>query len=275
MKFPSQHRLFAHVVTGLIICGVPYGASANERKFSYTYESGTLPKGTREIEGWATWRTGRTNFYSRFDHRVEFEIGLTDRLLSAFYLNWHRETTADPVTPGAKIDTSEFEGMSAELKYKLLDPTANPVGLALYQEYTVHSDEFEWESKLILDKRLGDNLLAYNFVAEPGWQFGPGGTVYALNIENDLGLTHFFTSSFSAGLEVQNTNEKNDHSRGLQNSTLFAGPVFSYAREGWWITGTILRQLPAIKRSVDHPEDSLVLDSREKFNVRLIVSVRI
>ncbi len=265
----------------LILCfmmflwvGVAGPGEANERKFAYTYESGTMPAGTRELEFWATWREGRANFYSAFDYRTEFEFGVTDRLLASLYLNWHRETLADPANPSQKIDNQEFEGISSEWKYKLLDPVADPVGLALYQEYTVHTDEFEWESKLILDKKMGDVLAAYNAVVEPDWEFGPDNTEYALNLENDLGLTYFFTSAFSAGLEARNTNQKDRTSPGLRNSTLFVGPVVSYARNEWYITATFLRQLPAIKRSVDNPQDNLVLDTHEKTNIRILVSTR-
>ena len=55
-------------------------ASANERHFTYTYESAVLPAGQRELEFWTTWRNGRAQYYSGFDHRVEYEFGITDRL---------------------------------------------------------------------------------------------------------------------------------------------------------------------------------------------------
>src|SRR6185295_11207794 len=111
-------------------------------------------------------------------------------------------TEADPATPGATIDSQSFDGISSEWKYKVLDPVANPVGLAFYQEYTVHTDEFEWETKLILDKKFGKNLIAYNFVIEPEWEFMPGDTEMTLVMENDLGVTHLFSDAFSAGFEI-------------------------------------------------------------------------
>jgi hypothetical protein len=260
---------------GLILFG-DYGmARANERHFAYTYESATLPAGVKEIEPWMTWRAGRDQFYSALDYRMEYEVGLTDRLQTSLYFNWHQTTLADPAHPGQKIDDQGFDGVSSEWKYKLLDPVADVVGLALYQEYTFKSDELEWESKLILDKKIGNNLIAYNAVIEPDWDFGPGNTNYTLNLENDLGVVHFFAPVFSAGLEVHNQNEKLRSSPGLQNSAFFIGPVATYAHETWWVTLAILRQLPALKRSVDNPNDTLVLDTQEKFNVRLLGSIRI
>jgi hypothetical protein len=226
------------------------------------------------LEFWTTWRNGRADYYSRFDHRAEFEIGLTDRQMTSVYVNWRSISEMDPSDPTATVTEQSFEGISSEWKYKLLDPVANPVGLALYQEYTFRSDEFEWETKLILDKRIGKTLLAYNLTAEPEWIFSPGHTDYELVLENTLGVTQFLTERFSAGLEARNHNFKVKQSEGFQHSALFVGPVLSYAHENWWITATFLRQLPALKKSEANPQDKLVLDELEKNNLRIIASVR-
>src|SRR5262245_38541568 len=58
-------------------------AWANHRLFTYTYETAVLPQDARELELWTTWRGGRDRYYSAFDHRLEFEIGLTDQLMTA------------------------------------------------------------------------------------------------------------------------------------------------------------------------------------------------
>lgn len=265
--------------TLLALCSLWVGgffapAHANERRFTYTYESGVLPPGQRELEFWTTWRNGRANYYSRFDHRAEFEFGLTDRLMTAVYLNWEKITEQDPADDRSAVTSSAFTGISSEWKYKLLDPVANPLGLALYQEYSVDTDEFAWESKIILDKKIGRTLLAYNFVIEPEWEFQPGHTEYEIEVENDLGATYFFTPRFSGGLELRNHNEKTKSSTGFEHSALFLGPVVSYARENWWISVTWLRQLPALKKSIDNPQDDLILDEHEKNNIRILASIR-
>src|SRR5207249_1946531 len=71
------------------LAALPHSASANERHFSYTYETGVLPPGGKEIELSTTLRQGRENFYSGLDHRMEFEVGVADNLMTSFYLNWH------------------------------------------------------------------------------------------------------------------------------------------------------------------------------------------
>ena len=258
----------------LALAAAPPAADANERRFSYAYESGVMAPGTREIELWSTWRKGRADFYSRFDHRLEFEFGVSDRLLTALYLNWRSVSQNDPARPDATATTQKFTGFSSEWKYKLSDPVADALGSAVYQEYTMASDEFEWESKLILDKKVGDTLMAYNLVVEPEWKFGPSNSAWELGIENVLAVTHFLTPRFAAGLELRNPNLKTRTSAGLEHSALFLGPTLSYAIHEWWIAATFLGQLPALKRSTGSRQDSLVLDEHEKTELRLLVSTR-
>lgn len=261
--------------SGMLLLGsAPGPARANERRFTYAYESGTMTPGAREIELWSTWRNGRAGMYSRFDHRAEAEFGLTDRLLTAFYLNWRRVVAQNPANPQGTVNSGEFTGISSEWKYKLLDPVADPLGLAVYQEYSVGADEFEWENRLILDKKIGGTLLAYNLVMEPEWEFTPGKAARVIGVENDLALTRFLTPRFSAGLEVRNHNEYAERGRGFEHGALFAGPVLSCASENWWVTGTFLGQLHPLRGSRSNPQDGLVLDEHEKINVRVLVSTR-
>src|SRR5690349_6068799 len=137
------------VVKKGVLCGLALGfgagvAQANQRHFTYTYESAVLPRGDREVELWSTFRTGRHDFYSRFDHRAEFEFGLTDRLMTSFYLNWQKISEADnTTTPPSIQSSSDFTGVSSEWKYKLSDPVADKIGSALYGELTLGTDEME------------------------------------------------------------------------------------------------------------------------------------
>src|SRR4051794_9242773 len=65
-------------------------ASATERKFAYSYEVTTAPKGTIEFENTVTWQHFRGQArVDQFDFRHEFEFGVTDRLQVALYAaNW-------------------------------------------------------------------------------------------------------------------------------------------------------------------------------------------
>lgn len=240
---------------------------ANERHFAYTYESAVLPPGGRELEVWTTARVGREDFYARFDQRLEFEVGLTDRVMTAFYLNT-TATRAD-AGPGAREGEFEFAGISSEWKVKLGDPVADAVGLALYGEVSGGPGEAEIEAKLILDKQVGGALLAANVVGAHEWDYEGPDTETEQEIEIDLAGSWTMRPGVTAGLEIRSHNEIVDGE--WEHSALFAGPVLGYATEEWWAVLTVLPQLPAPKQ--EHGGgDRRILDEHEKVNARLLFS---
>jgi hypothetical protein len=242
-------------------------ALANERHFTYTYETAVLPTGAKELEIWTTPRIGRDDYFVRFDERMEFEWGLTDRLMSALYLNFSN-TTAD-VAPEMRETEFEFEGVSSEWKYKISDPVADTLGLGVYGEVTGSTNELELEGKILLDKRIGSMLLAGNLVLEQEWEFEPEETESEQAVEIDLAGTFMVRPGLSAGLEVRNVNAI--HEGELEHSALFAGPVLAYATDTWWIALTLLPQLPALKAG-DANDGSRVLSDHEKLEARLLLS---
>ena len=259
-------------VSGLAATPLAY---ANERHLTYTYETAVLPRGAKEIEIWTTPRLGRDDYYARFDERLEFEVGVTDRLQTSLYLNWNAITSEAEVMPGfkQKVSATEFEGISSEWKYKLIDPVANAVGFALYGEASLGPTESELEGKLIFDKRIGKLLLAANLVAAVEFEFeGAEPEAEEIEIEPVLGATYFITPNLALGLELRNHNKiaKEPMAGGefeWEHSALFLGPVVSYATQSWWVAATILPQLPALKKE---GAGSRVLDEHEELNARVI-----
>lgn len=261
---------------------VPCALWANERHFSYLQESSVMNGGERELELTTTFRNGRATavndyLYSEFDHRAEMEMGLGGNLQTSFYLNWKKVVSEDlDPTTGARLGSltseTEFQGISSEWKYKLADNVADAVGAALYTELSLEANEAEIELKLILDKKMGDWLLAYNLVHEREYAFLPDQTTLDYTLENDLGLAYFFTNHFSAGLEVTNPMAFSAASSDAHHSALFLGPVATYVGSNWFVTATVLFQLPAFQRSVDDPTHALVLDELESLNARVILS---
>src|SRR5206468_7233929 len=100
----------AGLIFGVLLVATPAGAT--ERRFTYTYESATLGAGEREIEPWTTLRLGRNEYYRALDNRLELEFGVTDRLMTAWYLNLSSETADVPVEgapPGTLSRQTGFE----------------------------------------------------------------------------------------------------------------------------------------------------------------------
>ncbi len=265
----SRLALAMTAAAGTIAAGPAVGR-ANERHFTYTYESAVLPPGAKELEVWTTPRIGKDSYYVRFDERVEFEVGVTDRVMSAFYLNISN-TTAQ-VGPDARETETEFEGVSSEWKFKLGDPVADALGIGLYGEVTASTDELELEGKLLLDKRIGPLLVAGNLVLEQEWKFEEPDNESENAIEIDLAAAYTLRPGLTAGIEVRNSNLVVDGE--WEHSALFAGPVLGYATDSWWVALTVLPQLPALKAG-EANDGSLVLDEHEKLEARLLFSFHI
>ena len=253
-------------IVGLLAAtvGVAAPAAANVRHFAYTYETAVLPPRARELELWTTPRIGRRDAYTRFDQRVELEVGITDRLLTAFYLNFTALT--EEVAGQQLVSTVEFGGVSSEWKLKLLDPVADAVGLGLYAELTASTNELEVEGKVLLDKRIGDFLFAFNAVIEHEWEREAANeTKRELILEADLALAFFLTPNLSVGVEVRDHNEI-PSGEGFEHSALFAGPVLSFAQANWWTTLALMPQLAAFGEG----GTQLDLADHERFNARLL-----
>lgn len=235
------------------------GADASERTFSYVYDSSVLAPGERELEPWTTVRLGRGGYFARFDQRLEFEIGLVERLQTAWYLNFGGTGNA------AGESAFEFKGVSWEWKYKLLDPVADPVGFAVYLELGGGPTEAEVEGKLLLDKKFGDLLVALNVVGEYEWERGPEGLKREFVLELDAGISWKTASGLGIGLEARNHNEFVDGQ--WEHVAIFLGPSFSYATRSFWATLTLLPQVYA-----PHAEDGpgLELHEHERLEARLL-----
>jgi hypothetical protein len=245
--------------------------AAQDRLFTYTYQSNVLGSGQKELEVWNTFRTGRDDFYARLDHRTEFEVGLGSNIQTAFYLNLTTMTMAAGPDSAMHLETENEIGFSNEWKFKLLDPVADPLGLALYAEVGIGSSEFEMEGKLILDKKIGNLTVAVNGVYE--LEMKPGYKDNALAWENeskaeaDLGLAWSFSPKFHLALESSYRNVFGDGE--LLHSALYAGPGMSFVQKNFWLNFTVLPQVVSLK---GESGSSLNLIEYEKIQFRLLFS---
>jgi len=250
---------------------LPSKASASERHFTYTYESNVLNPGDVEIEPWTTWRVGREDYYNRFDQRLEFEFGVVPNLQMAWY--WNMKAVAadskDAAGNTVRAQTFEFGGVSNEWKYKLSDSFADALGSALYFEWTAAPAEFELEAKVILDKRMGDFVVAYNAVGEHEWELeSKGETEREIILENDLAFGYFVTPSLVLGVEARSHSEIKEGE--LEHTAFFVGPTMAYAQKAWWAALTVQPQVFAIKAPDHGGHGSLDLEEHERLNVRVL-----
>ncbi|MCX6290567.1 MAG: hypothetical protein NT126_02230 [Bacteroidetes bacterium] len=245
-------------------------STAQDRVFTQTYQSNVIPSGVKEFEYWSTLRSGRKNYYNALDQRVEFEVGLGQKIQTAFYLNVNTESagTLDGIEQSSSI------GFSNEWKFKLTDPVANKFGTALYAEIGFNGREIELEGKFILDKKVGNNILAFNGSAEYEIKYdvADGKTITETETPFELNFAylHLINSHFGIGLEARNHNEVAEGA-GWENSVWYAGPSFHFGSESWLINLNIQPQLFNARKESGSTE-TLELSAHEKVEARLIVS---
>lgn len=274
----ARARLLA--ASGCMMAGLccAQSALADERFFTYIQEADVLPKGGMEFEQWITYRRGhpggdRAYDQSLWDLREEFEYGITERLSGAVYLNFRH----DEILANSPSNTSEegsdfsFKGVSLELKYQLLSPITDPVGVALYFEPTYSGSERELEYKLIFSKNLGDHwVFASNLNFEQEWEREDGETERESKFEFTLGAAYRITPNWSVGLEGRyhavyegsTLNEK-------LGSAWFLGPNIHYATSKWWATFTVL---PQISGSPD-THGGKELEEHQRYEARLLLGI--
>lgn len=234
-------------VAVVAILGMCSPASADERKFTYSYEAKTLPKGVFEFEQWATLKMEKeAGDFNRLDLREEFEFGLTDRLTMAAYLNLRYQATRN--VPG-RTDTHDFgfHSISSEWKYKVTDPSADLLGFLLYAELSAANDEYEIETKLVFSKQIGPLVVAYNFVYEWELEENPGASPewrWAHIVQNTAGVSvELPLTGLAIGAEARSEAHFERSLSGNNSSAYWVGPNVHYSTSGWWATMTFLRQI--------------------------------
>jgi len=243
-------------------------AHANERHFAFAYETATLPAGTAEIEPWLTTRLGRSSYFARLEYRLEYEVAVTDRLQFALYLNGRGSAWGDGAM---RQESSEFRGSSLEVKYRLLDSTADPIGFGLYAEVTGRADEIEVETKLLLDRRFGNVLLAANLIYAHEWGFAAGGLVH----ENELGLAagfgYFVLPELLVGAEFREMNVFSPAS--FDYSAIYFGPTVAFHRSRWWVAASISPQIAAVHGAT--AGDIRNLTDTEMLHARILLGIHL
>jgi len=278
---PFVRNILAILLAGVLIGTTSTALFSQDRSFAYTYQSNILPKGSMDLELTNTLRTGKEGEYSPFefgrilDQRIEFEVGLSDNLQTAFYFNASSSAFALEGGPGIEHDLDV--SFSNEWKWKLSDPSVDAIGSALYGELTVSADEIELEGKVILDKRFGDELVALNLIGEYELESefeaeeSEVETEAETPVEIDLSYMHFFSPSFGIGLEARNHN-KITEDEGWEHSALFAGPVIFVVHDRIFGILTALPQIANLHKT-DTAPGNLVLDDHEKVELRLLVGI--
>jgi hypothetical protein len=208
------------------VCILIGSALANERHFTYTYDSMVLPEGVRELEVWTTVAPSADDLVMK--QRLEIEIPVTERLMTAFYMN--TKASRGEVAPAT---------VSSEWKLNVLSPVVKPVGLALYGEGEVGPRKTKLEAKVIADRQTDRMIVAYNLIGEREWEWEPealadGTTGFEVErkveVKNAVGAA-VKTGPAAFGLELVNATEIHD---GEVETGVSVGPAVSLASTSGW-----------------------------------------
>ena len=222
-------------------------AFAGSRRFTYVYEVTTSPPGDVEIENWITWKTHPPDDhgFDQVEFRHELEFGITERFQVAIYLadwNYHQGMSADP-------RGFTLSGSALELIYNLTNPVADPIGLAVYQEFQGGYQRFESESKLLAQKNFGKFVVAYNATLEAEWE-GESLEKRQGEFQQSLGLSYEINPHLLFGAEFVHEIAFPEWSE-TESGKFFAGPNISIRHGTGWATLTALGQ---ITRAGDEPD---------------------
>lgn len=247
---PSRKRRVAVSVLLMIaamMIATP-AAEAGARRFTYVYETTTQPKGAWEYEQWITWKTHKDSDpdFDRFDFRHEIEYGVTDRFQLALYADWRYQDGASVDDDGA-----DWRDIAVEAIYRLMDPTADKFGLAIYGEVKVGDELFELEGKLLLQKNVDNVVFAYNAIIEAEWE-GPGYDEEKKGkFEQAAGVSYQINPSIMVGAELLHEIEFEEWKHTGEH-VVYAGPNASYRHGRWWVTVTPLFQLTSVAGEPDY-----------------------
>ena len=274
---PTLNVLCAITVLGL----TPANAlRADENLFGYTYGAETLPRGESELYTWQTFRFGKeSGSYFGWDQKYEYEWGITDRLQASLYLNFNA-VDIEGVPGFADRNDFGFMGTQFALKYNVLSPFKDPIGISFYVEPGYISrdrttgepmDGFELETMIIIQKNFFDDTLMWytNLFGEFAWEKIDGEDGHGWGPTAFSGLIYRVAPNWFVGVEGHVDQDYDGFQIShFQHWDAFAGPVIHYGGQKWWGTLSLQKNLAS---GPDTSGSNLDLDDHEELEVRVKV----
>ncbi len=259
-----KHYFFA-ILTVILIVNLE--AFADRRYFGRSYTSYTLPAGVLELEIWNTGRIGKdAGFYYRWQPRIEFEYGVTDRFTAALYFNFNEVKSKDNSYTSKPFS---FNTTSLELKYRFTNPDELLIDPMAYLEIAYGGDKIEYEPKLIFSKRLGNFVTALNLNSEIERIVTENKT--ESKFELTAGVIYEFTPSFASGFEFRNHRNYENIFQEEENQATYIGPTINIQTKSFYLTLNILQQITGSPSTANN----LDLKGHEKFEVRTILGIEL
>lgn len=206
----------AALAAGLVTSGM---ARADEYFWLYARGAETLPKGEVEVIFEAINRRDKdSGSYSFWDFRPEIEYGITDRLTvkaeAAVFKHDYSNVEWAPLDENPDYHKTQFAGYELSLKYNLLSPYKDGIGLAVGMAYERRThyrldgaaiDQDSFAPSVYLQKNFLDNLLviAWSTKVELERRKSPGVLEEEIAIDSAIGISYRFAPRWYAGVELR------------------------------------------------------------------------
>lgn len=309
---PSVLRML--LVAAVVAIGASRAARADESLWVYTQGTDTRPQGTWELRIANISRLDKDGQdYTFHDLRPEIEYGVTDRLtvsLEAMVFHHDYAVVTDDLLPmfdtqggaGGSFNDTQLGGFETSLKYNLLSPYKDAIGLSLGFSYEYRGvyrldgsdiDQHSFVPTLYLQKNFLDDTLTLAFKGKLEFELRTSPGVEEEEIAPDLalGLSYRLSPRWFVGLEARYQSDflepveegeppPEDPSEftspanfrvGLQYQwAYYAGPTLHYAQQDWWATFGALWQIEG-GGDASNPSvrDGKVWDEHEEVHVGL------
>lgn len=292
-------------------------AQAEENLWLYAKGTDTRPKGSWELKITDIIRVGKdSGDYTFHDIRPEIEYGVTDRLTVGAELMFfdHDYSVDDPdLNPmyetqqehGGRFDKTQFGGFELAMKYNILSPYKDPIGLSLglafeqRDHYRLDGADINQQSYvglIFLQKNWIDNKLSlvFNGKTELERRKSPGVLEEEIAFEFITGISYRVAPKHFIGLEFRrqedhlspyntDTGEYDDPSLSpsewdFGNIRLgsrhqygqYFGPTYHYAEKKWWFTTGILFQINGGGSRHAYNRNGKNFDEHEEMHIGLI-----
>jgi hypothetical protein len=194
-------------------------AQADESFWLYARGAETLPKGEVELVFETVNRRDKdSGSYSFWDFRPEIEYGITDKLTikaeAAFFRHDYSNVEWAPIDENPSFHETRFSGYELALKYNLLSPYKDTLGLAVGMAYERRTryrldgaaiDQDSFAPSVYLQKNLLDNLLVIGWSTKIEFERrkSPGVLEEEIAVDSALGVAYRFAPNWYAGAEIR------------------------------------------------------------------------
>lgn len=295
-------------------------AYAGENLWVYTKGTDTRPQGSYEFKLSDVIRYGKSNSdYTFHDIRPEIEYGITDKLTigaEVIIFNHDYEVGVfgdgnpdDQLQPyfdtqggaGQRFSKTQFGGYEIALKYNILSPYKDALGLSVGAGYERREkyrldgadiDQDSWTISWFAQKNFLDDTVTFalNWKTEFERRKSPGVLEEEIAIDVSAGVSYRVAPKWFVGLEFRhqsdylNPQEDGEFDPTLQRSSFdlsdfrvgtqhqngnYFGPTAHYAEKNWWVTVGALFQIDGGGSPHSFNRGGLNVDEHERVHIGL------